>query len=1055
MSITKSKTQKTLAVIMALVMAFTSIWVMSSTSGVSAAEKTCGYDTGATKIFEGMATDDKDITIYNDKITASFAVGSNNYWNMTKGSILDIGIRGAGGTADDYGVDLVNDVELLADLWTSTGTYKGTDLRDAVTVTPEVSADGNTVTVTSKYQYWVADPNKDKKNEDALPLDITQVYTLKAGNNYITMETTVKNPNTDIDYRDMYTGYSISTNAANMFGPYGFYPDVKTTGIAVGDNEKVQEKFGDFVTTYSDDYAVTLQMDGTDAYKGSTGYKDIYQHRDLKAGQTYTFTGEVLVADGNETATVMDRFIDREKIAKEDYVTVEGTITDKSGKPVEGASIIAQKTGVYMQTAKSVEYTSGHVDGTVVSNMQPFLWYTTGKDGKYSFRLPKTGYDDKTANIQGNGDYTYQFKIEAPGYTSKTSEVMSLTSDKVQDYTIETGAEISLTAVDQKGQKIPFRVEISGVTTEIKTAGASTYYSNALNKQDPHTVTFNLSQADNVTFTASYGKDFESLAESYTTNVTAAGVKHEFVIDEAVDPEAEQWYAVDNHQHSDYGDGATTIEDLFSAQIAAKLDMCLVADHDSRANVYTMSEYAKATGIPFLPNMEVSPGWGHWGVLGVAYNATDKGPIVDATQATPQDIIKAGHDAGAIVIVHHPYSDYGFLNNQASVNGGLAKGWDDFDLLELQSTMDLSEMEALSAKDYSNISFDNLNKTIQDAGISNMDAKALVTAMHFWNQGTKKYLSAGSDQHQASSTTLYPGIIREYAQLEEYTVENYMAALKKGHGYVTMGPLFFPSQDNMFGETIKAQSGKETTIKLDAQAVNGMDKVMLYSNGVLTAIKELKGSTKREAVNFTVKPAKDTKWYSIVALDSKGNYAASNPIWTDVAAESGALSLNTAAKTLAYGKSFTLKASGDVTWKSSDKKVATVSKYGKVTAKGVGKATITATAANGEKATCKVTVTKASQALKVSTATKTVKYAKVRKANTNTSKVAVSGNKGKVTYSKISGSSKLKINAKTGKIAVKKGTKKGTYKIKVKVKAAASANYKAASKNATVSVKVK
>ncbi len=45
-------------------------------------------------------------------------------------------------------------------------------------------------------------------------------------------------------------------------------------------------------------------------------------------------------------------------------------------------------------------------------------------------------------------------------------------------------------------------------------------------------------------------------------------------------------------------------------------------------------------------------------------------------------------------------------------------------------------------------------------------------------------------------------------------------------------------------------------------------------------------------------------------------------------------------------------------------------------------------------------------------------------------------------------------NAKTGKITVKKGTKKGTYRIKVEVMAAGNGNY-LASKAKTVSVKVK
>lgn len=48
----------------------------------------------------------------------------------------------------------------------------------------------------------------------------------------------------------------------------------------------------------------------------------------------------------------------------------------------------------------------------------------------------------------------------------------------------------------------------------------------------------------------------------------------------------------------------------------------------------------------------------------------------------------------------------------------------------------------------------------------------------------------------------------------------------------------------------------------------------------------------------------------------------------------------------------------EITWKSSDKKVVTVSKNGKVTAQGAGTAKITATASNGKRAVCKITVLK-------------------------------------------------------------------------------------------------
>lgn len=56
------------------------------------------------------------------------------------------------------------------------------------------------------------------------------------------------------------------------------------------------------------------------------------------------------------------------------------------------------------------------------------------------------------------------------------------------------------------------------------------------------------------------------------------------------------------------------------------------------------------------------------------------------------------------------------------------------------------------------------------------------------------------------------------------------------------------------------------------------------------------------------------------------------------------------------GTTLQLKASTEVTWKSSNKKVAEVSPDGLVTAKSIGKATITAAARNGRTVSCKVTV---------------------------------------------------------------------------------------------------
>ena len=89
-----------------------------------------------------------------------------------------------------------------------------------------------------------------------------------------------------------------------------------------------------------------------------------------------------------------------------------------------------------------------------------------------------------------------------------------------------------------------------------------------------------------------------------------------------------------------------------------------------------------------------------------------------------------------------------------------------------------------------------------------------------------------------------------------------------------------------------------------------------------------------------------------------------------------------------------------------------------------------------------------------------VKFSKLKKKSQKlaVSKVIKLTNKGQgaITYTKASGNKKITINKKTGKVTIKKGLKKGTYKVKVKVKAAGTANYKASpAKTVTFTIKVK
>lgn len=165
-----------------------------------------------------------------------------------------------------------------------------------------------------------------------------------------------------------------------------------------------------------------------------------------------------------------------------------------------------------------------------------------------------------------------------------------------------------------------------------------------------------------------------------------------------------------------------------------------------------------------------------------------------------------------------------------------------------------------------------------------------------------------------------------------------------------------------------------------------------------------------------------------------------------------------------YGdKAFSLgaKAKTTLTYKSSNTKIATVDSKGKVTIKAAGtvKITINAKATSTYKAaTAKVLtikIAKKAPTIKTKIGTKNLSYNTLKKrAQVFTLGTSVNS-KGTLTYKKLSGSSAVSVNSKTGKLTVKKGLKKGTYRVKVQIKSAAKGNYTAGSRTVTVTVRVK
>lgn len=155
-------------------------------------------------------------------------------------------------------------------------------------------------------------------------------------------------------------------------------------------------------------------------------------------------------------------------------------------------------------------------------------------------------------------------------------------------------------------------------------------------------------------------------------------------------------------------------------------------------------------------------------------------------------------------------------------------------------------------------------------------------------------------------------------------------------------------------------------------------------------------------------------------------------------------------KTLAAGTDYELQYLNNVSVGTGQVKIKGLGNF-------IGGATknFTITSANaGSKAKDPATVSVLKKAIKI-------KYKKVKKKKqTVACPVAVSNAHGAVSYkiksvNKKAGKKKIAINAKTGKITVNKGCKKGTYKVKIQVDIAQSRSYDAATHVIPITIRVK
>ena len=151
--------------------------------------------------------------------------------------------------------------------------------------------------------------------------------------------------------------------------------------------------------------------------------------------------------------------------------------------------------------------------------------------------------------------------------------------------------------------------------------------------------------------------------------------------------------------------------------------------------------------------------------------------------------------------------------------------------------------------------------------------------------GTTFFLTGGSDTHDVLDSTANrcSGEIRNFVKMDTdvESIENELPVqLMNGHGYVSSGPLMFPSDDAMFGDTFSIGEQGSMDYTLPVQAVNGLDKIEVYSQDGLVDTYTFEGTPETGTYTITLQPT-EKSWYQFVVTDTLGLHAYSNPIFLE------------------------------------------------------------------------------------------------------------------------------------------------------------------------------
>lgn len=580
--------------------------------------------TGPTDIVNGIALHEEDITVSNEFYKISFAVGTTPPWGVPHGSIVDSAIFVDGQWTDNR-TALIDFLPHGWSAWPST--YQEVSI---ISQTPEKAV------IQIKRDY----------DQDII---LITTYIAESGNRNLKVSTQMTNKG-EKTYEDLLAGYSLCTLSGYMFGPWG------TTERGYG--QVGEDWYGDYVLGYDENFAMALHYPGFTDFAWGTGWRDLYQNKTMKPGDSVTLDAWVQFEDIGSSAQVMANNLNIKDLG---YGKVSGNVKTTDGNTIDRPVVIFEKTTP---------------DGEELL----YAW-TVGENGSYEIPLPA-------------GDYKVHAVAKGYSLTStQTTAVKNNENIELDFRDVEKGGNVTLKITDKADNKpVDARIEVTqGPEILVEYVGARTFFTKLNN---PGIADFVVAPGE-YEFTVSHGANFISKGEKVNLTVNPEG-NHSITQPVSIDinPAEKGWYSTDLHHHSDILDGVTPPEYLARSQLASGLDIVFVSDHDSIANNLEIEKLTQSRDVPFISGIEVSPNWGHINVLPIPLDGSD---VSIDPSGTVSEIFARAREMDALVMIAHPYITYGYFHSleQDMAPGGWAP---DFDLIELNGAISASDNRKATRK---------------------------------------------------------------------------------------------------------------------------------------------------------------------------------------------------------------------------------------------------------------------------------------------------------------------------------------------------------------------